>query len=65
MLENGLKTSWEVLQYMKISENKLSRVGDGVNGMFDYSFKGDCHTIMGNQPHRRFRFLLEEVEFAA
>ncbi|KAK4346475.1 hypothetical protein RND71_032814 [Anisodus tanguticus] len=56
-LMNGLKTCWEVFQYMNNSENKLSRAGDGVNGVLEVSFKGDGHTIMGNQPRRRSRFL--------
>lgn len=43
---NGLKTCWEVFQYMNNSENKLSGLGDGVNGMLDGSSKGDGHTIM-------------------
>lgn len=45
-LLNGLKTCWEVFQYMNNSENKLSLVSDGVNGMFQGSFKGDGHTVM-------------------
>ncbi|WMV17091.1 hypothetical protein MTR67_010476 [Solanum verrucosum] len=56
-LLNGLKTCWEVFQYMNNSENKLSLVSDGVNGMFQGSFKGDGHTIVGNQPRRKSRFL--------
>ncbi|XP_060194154.1 histone-lysine N-methyltransferase CLF-like isoform X2 [Lycium barbarum] len=56
-LMNGLKDCWEVFQYMNNSENKLSRVGDAVNGMLEGSFKGDGHTITGNQPRRRSRFL--------
>lgn len=45
-LLNGLKTCWEVFQYMNNSENKLSLVSDGVNGMLQGSFKGDGHTIV-------------------
>ncbi|XP_055806045.1 histone-lysine N-methyltransferase CLF-like isoform X3 [Solanum dulcamara] len=56
-LLNGLKTCWEVFQYMNNSENKLSLISDGVNGMFQGSFKGDGHTVMGNQPRRRSRLL--------
>ncbi|CAN4082934.1 unnamed protein product [Withania somnifera] len=56
-LLNGLKNCWEVFQYMNKPENKLSRVSDEVNGMFEGSFKDDGHTIMGNQPRRRSRFL--------
>ncbi|KAL3346439.1 hypothetical protein AABB24_025069 [Solanum stoloniferum] len=56
-LLHGLKTCWEVFQYMNNSENKLSLVSDGVNGMFQGSFKGDGHTIVGNQPRRKSRFL--------
>ncbi|KAM3252735.1 histone-lysine N-methyltransferase CLF [Capsicum annuum] len=56
-LLNGLKTCWEVFQYMNNSENKLLLVSEGVNGMLEGSFKSDGHTIMGNQPRRRSRFL--------
>lgn len=45
-LLTGFKTCWEVFQYMNNSENKLSLVSDGLNGMFQPSFKGDGHTIM-------------------
>uniref|UniRef100_A0A3Q7FZN7 CXC domain-containing protein n=1 Tax=Solanum lycopersicum TaxID=4081 RepID=A0A3Q7FZN7_SOLLC len=56
-LLNGLKTCWEVFQYMNNFENKLSLVSDGMNGIFQGSFKGDGHTIVGNQPQRKSRFL--------
>lgn len=45
-LLNGLKTCWEVFQYMNNSENKLLLVSEGVNGMLEGSFKSDGHTIM-------------------
>ncbi|XP_009795142.1 histone-lysine N-methyltransferase CLF-like isoform X2 [Nicotiana tabacum] len=54
---NGLKTCWEVFQYMNNFRNKLSGLGDGMNGILEGSSKGDGHTIMGNQARRRSRFL--------
>ncbi|MCD7470350.1 hypothetical protein HAX54_010132 [Datura stramonium] len=56
-LMNGLRTCWEVFQYMENSENELSQVGGDVNGKLDCSLKGDAHTIMGDQPSKIFKFL--------
>ncbi|KAL3372917.1 hypothetical protein AABB24_005110 [Solanum stoloniferum] len=57
-LMNGLKTCWEVFQYMNNSGNKLfSGTGDGMDGILEGGSNGDGQEIMGNEPRRRSRFL--------
>ncbi|XP_062156816.1 histone-lysine N-methyltransferase CLF [Alnus glutinosa] len=51
-LLNGMKTCWEVFQYMNCSESKLScQVGDGANSLVEGYSKGN------NEVRRRSRFL--------
>lgn len=46
-LMNGLKTCWEVFQYMNNSGNKLfSGAGDGMDGILEGGSNGDCQEIM-------------------
>ncbi|KAM3306202.1 histone-lysine N-methyltransferase CLF isoform X1 [Capsicum chacoense] len=57
-LMNGLKTCWEVFQYMNTSGNKLfSGAGDGMDDILEGGSNGDGQEIMGNEPRRRSRFL--------
>uniref|UniRef100_Q76I95 [histone H3]-lysine(27) N-trimethyltransferase n=1 Tax=Petunia hybrida TaxID=4102 RepID=Q76I95_PETHY len=56
-LMNGLKTCGEVFQYMNNSEDMLSRVGYGVNGMLEGSSRGDANGIVGNAARRGSKFL--------
>lgn len=54
-LLNGLKTCWEVFQYMTCSENRLAcQAGDGVNSLGEAYSKFDFN---GNEVRRRSRFL--------
>nr|XP_010317757.1 EZ2 protein isoform X1 [Solanum lycopersicum] len=56
-LMNGLKTCWEVFQYMNNSGNKLfSGTGDGMDDILEGGCNGDGQEIMG-EPRRRSRFL--------
>ncbi|XP_048232352.1 histone-lysine N-methyltransferase CLF isoform X2 [Ricinus communis] len=57
-LLNGLKTCWEVFQYMTCSENRLAcQAGDAANSLEGYS-KFDFNGAMGsNEVRRRSRFL--------
>ncbi|CAN4093536.1 unnamed protein product [Withania somnifera] len=56
-LMNGLKTCWDVFQYMNNFGNKLfSRAVDGMDGIFEGGSNDDGHEIMGNEPLRRSRF---------
>ncbi|XP_059458810.1 histone-lysine N-methyltransferase CLF isoform X2 [Corylus avellana] len=51
-LLNGMKTCWDVFQYMNCSESKLScQVGDGANSLVEGYSKGN------NEVRRRSRFL--------
>ncbi|KAG2724385.1 hypothetical protein I3843_01G015600 [Carya illinoinensis] len=51
-LLNGMKTCWEVFQYMNCSESKLScQAGDGANSLIEGYSKGN------NEVRRRSRFL--------
>ncbi|GLU20041.1 hypothetical protein SLE2022_362580 [Rubroshorea leprosula] len=58
-LLNGLKTCWEVFQYMTCSENKLScQASDGVISLLEGYPKFDLNGAMGNnEVRRRSRFL--------
>ncbi|GAV67751.1 SET domain-containing protein [Cephalotus follicularis] len=58
-LLNGLKTCWEIFQYMTYSENKLScQAGDAANSLLEGFSKFDFNGSMsGNEVRRRSRFL--------
>ncbi|KAF2283740.1 hypothetical protein GH714_014701 [Hevea brasiliensis] len=58
-LLNGLKTCWEVFQYMTCSENRLAcQAGDVANSLGEGYSKFDFNGAMGNnQVRRRSRFL--------
>ncbi|XP_023876365.1 histone-lysine N-methyltransferase CLF isoform X2 [Quercus suber] len=58
-LLNGMKTCWEVFQYMNCSESKLScQAGDGANSHVEGYSKVDLNGTMGNNElRRRSRFV--------
>ncbi|KAJ4714846.1 Histone-lysine N-methyltransferase [Melia azedarach] len=58
-LLNGLKSCWEVFQYMTCSENKLfCQVGDAANSHLEGYSKFDLNGTMGNnEVRRRSRYL--------
>ncbi|XP_021275328.1 histone-lysine N-methyltransferase CLF [Herrania umbratica] len=58
-LLNGLKTCWEVFQYMTCSDNKLAcHAADGVISLLEGYSKFDLNGNMGNnEVRRRSRFL--------
>ncbi|XWS41886.1 hypothetical protein CRYUN_Cryun17cG0121000 [Craigia yunnanensis] len=58
-LLNGLKTCWEVFQYMACSDNKLAcHAGDGVISLLEGYSNFDLNGTMGNnEVRRRSRFL--------
>ncbi|XP_022739202.1 histone-lysine N-methyltransferase CLF-like isoform X2 [Durio zibethinus] len=58
-LLNGLKTCWEVFQYMTCSDNKLAcHAADGVISLLEGYSKFDLNGTMGNnEVRRRSRFL--------
>ncbi|KAL5752997.1 hypothetical protein ACOSP7_023174 [Xanthoceras sorbifolium] len=58
-LLNGLKTCWEVFQYMTSSGNKLfGQAGDGSNSLLEGYAKFDFNgTVGNNEVRRRSRFL--------
>lgn len=58
-LLNGMKTCWEVFQYMNCSESKLScQAGDGANSLVEGYSKVDLNGTMGNNElRRRSRFV--------
>ncbi|KAJ4828977.1 hypothetical protein Tsubulata_020630 [Turnera subulata] len=58
-LLNGLKTCWEIFQYMTCSENSLAGLlGDGANCLAEAYSKFDLNGTMGNgDVRRRSRFL--------
>ncbi|KAF5736163.1 histone-lysine N-methyltransferase CLF [Tripterygium wilfordii] len=58
-LLNGLKTCWEVYQYMTCSENRLSCLGgEGANSLGEGYSKFEFNGAMGNnEVRRRSRFL--------
>ncbi|XP_031279924.1 histone-lysine N-methyltransferase CLF-like [Pistacia vera] len=57
-LLNGLRTCWEVFQYLTSSENKLFGEGDAANSLLEGYSKFDLNGNMGNnEVRRRSRFL--------
>ncbi|TXG59409.1 hypothetical protein EZV62_013982 [Acer yangbiense] len=57
-LLNGLKTCWEVFQYMTSSGNKLfGQAGDGANSLDGYAKFDFNGTVGNNEVRRRSRFL--------
>ncbi|OMO56633.1 hypothetical protein CCACVL1_26403 [Corchorus capsularis] len=58
-LLNGLRTCWEVFQYMTCSDNKLAcHTADGVTSLLEGYSKFDLNGTMGNnEVRRRSRFL--------